>query len=508
MKYAGFISYAHKNEVIAARLHKALETFNAPKTLQIAEGKTLKPIFRDAAELTAHHSLSEKIRDAVQNSNYLIVLCSPAAKASHWVNEEIRLFRQLHGEGSILCALVEGDPQTSFPPALLEGGREPLAANLSKPNFKLGTLQIAASMLGVGLDSLVQRDNQRRKRRSQAITAAALLFSGVMGTTAFMAIEARNEAQENRAQAEGLVEYMITDLRDKLEPVGRLDLLGGVGDRAVQYYDAQEIKRLSDESLSRQARARHILGQVALDQGDPDKADHEINAAAKLTAEILNRNPDDTDAIFAHAQSEYWVGRIEYNKKDYRSAMPYWKKYNALAEKLVAIDPEDINWVLEKGYSENGLGKLEFELLNYPSALIYYQSALKHYEKILHTAPTHQKTLSAMANNYAGVARAYRKMGIPSEEKKYRLQQIEIYNRILNIDSENQSVFYNRTLAQARILTSELIDKDTSEYQELLSEVNASFEKLISEDPTNQRWRRIYTGFQNVMKTINGSKPD
>ena len=211
-KYAGFISYAHADEAIAAGLHRALETYAIPKSLKPKENRAkLSPIFRDTTELTAHHSLSEKIREAVQSSRFLIVLCSPAAKASHWVNEEIRLFRSLHGEGSILCVLAVGAPETSFPPALLEEGREPLAANLgeSKDSFRLGTTQLAASMLGVGLDVLIQRESKRRRRRLQLITASALVFSGLMGATALTAVDARNDAQESRSQAEGLVEYMI-----------------------------------------------------------------------------------------------------------------------------------------------------------------------------------------------------------------------------------------------------------------------------------------------------------
>ena len=132
-RYAGFISYAHADEAIAAKLHRALETYAIPKSLKPKENRAkLSPIFRDTAELTAHHSLSEKIREGVQSSRFLIVLCSPAAKTSHWVNEEIRLFRSLHGEGSILCVLAEGTPETSFSPALIEDGREPLAANLGE----------------------------------------------------------------------------------------------------------------------------------------------------------------------------------------------------------------------------------------------------------------------------------------------------------------------------------------------------------------------------------------
>ena len=291
---------------MAARLHKALETYPVPKHLR-AQGKATKPVFRDVAELTAAHSLSEKIRDAVKGSRVLIVLCSPAAKASHWVNEEIRLFRKLHGDAAILSAIIEGTPETAFPDALTEGGREPLAAALGadKAGFKLGVTQLAAGMLETGLDDLIQRGAKRRARLMGAGMAASLALSGVMGFTAYQAVDARNAAQTARGEAEGLVEYMIKDLKVKLEPVGRLDLLKGVGDKAVEYYDKQDIKDLPDDSLNRQAAARQVLAQVHLDAGRMDDAQREIESSAALTREVLERNPDDTDAIYAHAQSEY-----------------------------------------------------------------------------------------------------------------------------------------------------------------------------------------------------------
>jgi len=227
--YAGFLSYAHADEAVATRLHRALETYKIPK----GQTGTLTPIFRDTTELTAHHSLSEKIQGAVTESKVLIVLCSEAAKTSHWVNEEIRLFRKIHGEASILCVLAEGTPETSFPPALLEGGREPLAANLgnSKESFRLGVTQIAAAMLDVGLDTLIQRDIRRKRRRLQAITAGALIFSTIMGVTTFSAINASQQADANRMQAEGLVKFMITDMYEKLDPLARLDILDSIGER-------------------------------------------------------------------------------------------------------------------------------------------------------------------------------------------------------------------------------------------------------------------------------------
>ena len=189
-QYAAFISYAHADEAAARRIHNALETYTLPKDMDSEDRQKLTPIFRDVTELTAHHSLSEKIQDAVKNSGFLIVLCSPEAKKSHWVNEEITLFRKLHGEGSILSVIVEGDPATAFPPALIEGGREPLAANMTtRDGFRFGITQLAASMLGVGLDRLVRRDSQRRRKRLQFITAGALAFAAIMGAMTWTAMD-------------------------------------------------------------------------------------------------------------------------------------------------------------------------------------------------------------------------------------------------------------------------------------------------------------------------------
>ena len=51
----------------------------------------------------------------------------------------------------------------------------------------------------------------------------------VTSTLAVVAFEARDEARDQRREAEGLVGFMLGDLREKLEPLGRLDALDSVG---------------------------------------------------------------------------------------------------------------------------------------------------------------------------------------------------------------------------------------------------------------------------------------
>jgi len=433
--YAAFISYAHADEVMAARLHKALETFPVPKALR-AKGKTTKPVFRDVAELTAAHSLSEKIRDAVQGSRVLIVLCSPAAKASHWVNEEIWLFRELHGDAAILSAIIDGTPETAFPKALTEGGREPLAAALGsdKAGFKLGVTQLAAGMLGTGLDDLIQRGAKRRARLMGVGMAASLLFSGVMGFTTLQAVEARNEAQTARGDAEGLVEYMIKDLKFKLEPVGRLDLLEGIGDKAVEYYDKQDIKNLNDDSLNRQAAARQVLAQVHLDAGRMEDAQAEIEAAADLTREVLARNPDDTDAIFAHAQSEYWVGAYYRRQGKLAEMEKPWREYDRLGQILYETDPTNFDWVMEAAWGKNNLGLWARDYNSKemdPVALQSYSQAIEFFDKAILLNPKSKSVKIERANTISGKATMLLATDTAETAKLYQLEYLETLRALI-----------------------------------------------------------------------------
>ena len=219
--YWAFLSYSHHDSADADWLHQAIERFTMPKglvgriTANGAVPKKLTPIFRDRHELAASSDLGGKIRAAIKQSRFLIVLCSPAAVASRWVNEEIFAFKKLHGEKRILAAIVGGEPWASeiagreaeecFPPALREktdrkgqstGKRaEPIAADLRKVGGgrEAGKLKLVAGMLGLGLDDLVKREQQRRQRRLTYVAAASLAGMTVASGLAVFAFDKRDE---------------------------------------------------------------------------------------------------------------------------------------------------------------------------------------------------------------------------------------------------------------------------------------------------------------------------
>jgi WD40 repeat protein len=195
-RYAAFLSYASKDAVFAKKLHAALEGYRIPASLGhfnlAGHANRVYPVFRDREELAAG-SLGGELEAALQASNALIVVCSPQAAASTWVNTEIRNFRSLGRGERILAIIVDGEPNSSargrpdlecFPAALLEGTGEPLAADARQQGdgFRNAWLKIVAGLVSVNAGALQDRDRQRRRRR------ALLTAAGAVGLLAAAAI--------------------------------------------------------------------------------------------------------------------------------------------------------------------------------------------------------------------------------------------------------------------------------------------------------------------------------
>jgi WD40 repeat protein len=207
-RYWAFISYSQRDKVWADWLFRALETYSLPKPLVGKESGggavpgRLFPIFRDREELPGAANLGEKLSAALEQSRSLIVICSPNAAGSRWVNQEIETYKALGRSDRIFALLVGGEPGSSenecFPQALRSA--EPIAADVrpEKDGKRNALLKLVAGILGLGLDALKQRDQERRMRRMMlaggVLACLALLFAGL----AFYANVQRLSAEERR----------------------------------------------------------------------------------------------------------------------------------------------------------------------------------------------------------------------------------------------------------------------------------------------------------------------
>ena len=202
-EYAAFISYHHRplDISVARRLQRMIEQYRIPKELSKGrESRRLGLIFRDEDELPVSTDLTDNIQEALDHSDFLIVICTLGTPKSIWVEAEIEYFLRHHDRNHVLVVLAEGRPEESCPPHLVHlydreghviGDTEYLAANIAgrsrqevMRNLNREKLRIIAAMIGCPYDSLVQREKRYKTRRVAAMACLgafiAVLYIGML----------------------------------------------------------------------------------------------------------------------------------------------------------------------------------------------------------------------------------------------------------------------------------------------------------------------------------------
>ena len=505
--YKAFITYSHIDARAASRLQRSLESYRLPRKVagslepSRVSGRRIGKVFRDREELSAGGDLGQTISKALADSEFLIVVCSPAARKSRWVNLEIEEFRRSHADSRILCYIVAGEPfaanpeEECFPTALgyvdgveyASANVEPVAADIREggDGVRLAKLKLISGLLDIGLDKLVQRDTQRRQRNLALVTAASAAGMAAMAILAVAAMDARKAEELRRAEAEDLIEFMLTDLRDRLDDVGRLDVLDAVGEKSIEYYSKVDIEEHSEPSLGRRARAFHLLGEVDDLKGDLESARDAFVEAYQSTGELLARQPDDGERVFNHAQSVFWVGYLAWRLGDYDSAYPAFREYVELAERLVVLDPGSVDWLAEKGHANINLGVYTYETASPGEAVSYFEQARDVFTEASTMDPDSIEWLDLVAQSNAWLADVYESAGELRQAAEHRETEIGIYQRILERDPNNQTVISSTLTAYRAVGRIALDLGDLDSAVRSLSDARRIADDLRRQDPEN-----------------------
>ena len=244
-RYTAFISYSHIDSKQAKWLHKKLEGYKVDENLAgriTATGAVpvhLRPVFKDRDDFHAGADLGTQTAEALDCSNALIILCSPAAAMSNYVNEEIRYYRMNYPDRPVIPIIISGEPNhpenECFPASLkfqiLTDGSvgatptEILAADIreSADGKALTFSKVVARMTGLPTDEIHRREERRQTVRTRYWTGGAvvifLLFLSI-GWLWFL-----NEQQKIRQQSLSLISAAEIAFREeRLEDAAKLTL--------------------------------------------------------------------------------------------------------------------------------------------------------------------------------------------------------------------------------------------------------------------------------------------
>jgi hypothetical protein len=145
----------------------------------------------------------------------------------------------------------------------LRWAREELHLSRKHPGFATALAKLSALIRGRSLDEIFGDDvrEQRRTRRFLWMGITVLLLATIFaGWRWWSELQARQEAESARDQGDRLINFMLFDLRDKLQPIGRLDVLDGVAEKAKRYLDSLPKELITAPRLRQQAVIRGNLG--------------------------------------------------------------------------------------------------------------------------------------------------------------------------------------------------------------------------------------------------------
>lgn len=268
-EYVAFISYRHKplDIAVAKQVQRLIEHYRIPRDMRKDGRKRLGYVFRDQDELPLSSDLNANITNALDASQFLIVICTPDTPKSLWVEREIGYFLKHHDRSHVMTVLADGSPDESFPELLthvwqedgvtLERLVEPLAANMVSSSglkryflARVEFLRLVATILGCLYDVLRQREKRYRQQKiSLAAFAVALAATGFAGMLFWKnrEIQARNE--KIRAQNE--------EIRQKSEEIQSKN---------------EEIQAQFEQAQQNESYALSLVSEQLFAEGDRDGA--------------------------------------------------------------------------------------------------------------------------------------------------------------------------------------------------------------------------------------------
>ncbi len=522
--YDAFISYSHaKDKAIASALQSVVQKLGKPWYRR----RSLRA-FRDDTSLSATPSLWPSIEQALGNSRFLILLASPEAAVSPWVDKEVAYWLEHKSANTLLIALTGGDlawdtsrggfsfgSSTPLPPSLqgrlesepkwvdLRAYRD--GANPRDSKFAELAADFAAAVHGVPKEDLLSRElRQQRKALTLAWSAAAslLVLAGAAVWQWKTAADQRDRAERTLAAATEAANGMIFELANEFrDRTGMpIDLVRKILDRAQ---NLQQKLTASGETAPelRYSEVVALLSLVdtLLTQGDTEKAGQTAERARAIAADLVAIDSAHPQFQAILAQSYHAIGSTQFQAGRRDEALVTLQKSLDIDEKLAIAYPDDTDRQRQPAVDYDTIGYMLLVTGKSEEALDTYRKALAITEKLAAAEPdtlSRQYDLSIIHNKIGDVQLA---VGERDQALATYQKALSLTEAIVGRDVDNASFQEHLTVCQINV--GDVLVR-LGRYQDALLLYRKSLDlrtKLAPADPGNaQRQRDVAANDERI----------
>ncbi|MBU1311077.1 MAG: winged helix-turn-helix domain-containing protein [Gammaproteobacteria bacterium] len=341
----------------------------------------------------------------------------------------------------------------------------------------------------------------RLKRWSRRGTFAILCLLTVAAVTmGIRSFQAEQQAQQKRLAAENLLGFMVGDFADKLRSIGRMDLLDGISNKALEYFTDYSS---DDSNLSIEARLQHgqtleAMGEVAYSRGKTDEAIAALQAARLQLEAVLAQQPDNLELLKTLGANAFWLGQIQYDASNWQGTQPEFERYYQYSERMYELAPDNVDAIMELSYATNSLGSLAMKQQQFDVARQNFEESLRLKLRAQSADPDKNRFQADIANARSWLASSAQSSGNVNLAIQTH-QQLQTELTGMNIVSQEPYLLF-------RLAGSYQILADLMGYQGRISEAKvvaeagfSALSRALEQDPDNKSWqkRKHYYYFQS-----------
>lgn len=416
-------------------------------------------------------------------------------RATAWISEH-------HGSLSIksrLQHLQQRWQAEQYNSAYLLAPGKPLQEALQlkqNPLFQLDAAELAF------INASAQKARQKRWLRHGTITALCLLTL-IAFSLSIKSYNAEQQAQQKRLAAENLLGFMVGEFADKLRSIGRMDLLDGISNKALEYFtDFSNSSTLqSTEAMLQHGQTLTAMGEVAYSRGKIDEASAALHAGRSQLEAVLKLQPTNLELLKTLGANAFWLGQIQYDASNWQGTQPEFERYYQYSERMYELAPDNLDAIMELSYATNSLGSLAMQQQRFESARKNFEESLRL--KLLAQAkqPDNRKLIADIANTQSWLASA-------AQSEGNLVLAIQIHRQLQATleatDITQEAYLLRRLTASYQILADLLAYQNNTSGALVTAELGySSLIKALAQDPANANWqlRRYYYYFQSFKYT-------
>jgi len=329
---------------------------------------------------------------------------------------------------------------------------------------------------------------QRLKAEEQ--TRAAEKQARIAENLRLSAQTSEKRANEARDQADGLINFMLYDLRDKLEPIGRLDLLDDVDKKAKEYLDRLPQELVTSSRLDQQAGMLGNLGDVLVAQGKLQEALEAYQQALAIMKRLAEQEKTNVSWQWDLSVGYEKVGDVLMAQGKLQEALEAYQQCLKIRQTLAVQDKTNAGWQQGRLVSYNKIGDVLLAQGNLQETLEAYQQGLAIAKALAEQDKTSAGRRRILSVSYDKVGNVLVGWGKLKEALEAYQQDLAITKALAEQDKTNAGWQRDLSVSNERIGDVLMAQGKLQEALEAYQQSLKIRQTLAEQDKANAGWQR------------------